>query len=81
MKDILLVTLLHGSFNVGWHVNFGECSLIYSTDIGFEEASSFWSVQLFFCFSLVILRVANLPERTETGLIFGSDKSVRALHS
>ena len=54
MKDILLMTLLHGSFNVGWHVNFGECSLIYSTDIGFEEASSFWSVQFFFFFLFFI---------------------------
>ena len=33
------------------------------------------------CFSLVNLQVVNLPERTETGLITGSDKTVRAVHS
>ena len=33
------------------------------------------------CFSLVNLQVVNLPERTETDLITGSDKTVRAVHS
>ena len=35
----------------------------------------------FLCFSLVAIRVVNLPERTETGLITASDQTVRAVHS
>ena len=30
---------------------------------------------------MVTLRVVNLPERTETGLVTGSDQAVWALHS
>ena len=75
MKFILLVKLLHGSSMFGRNANFGRCSIIYSTDIGFEVSS----VALYF--SLVNLRVVNLLERTETGLITRSDKTVRAVHS
>ena len=37
-------------FNVGRWVNFGQCSKIIPTYIGFEEPSSYWSVQFFSVF-------------------------------
>ena len=46
--------------------------------IGFEELSS--SIQ-FLSVSLVNIRVVNLPERTETGLVTGSDQTVQTVHS
>ena len=48
--------------------------------MGFGETSSNWSVQIF-CSSFVTIRVVSLPERTKTGLITGSDKTVQAEHS
>ena len=34
----------------------------------------------FFCFSFVTIRVVNLPEQTETGIISGLEKTVQAEH-
>ena len=58
--------------------------------IGFEETFSRWTVHFFsllfigqfsFVFHLVTIRVVNLLEWTETGLITGSDQTVRVVHS
>ena len=85
-KDILLVKLLHGtSMLAGMPVLVSALQSIQLISVFVRHdgrlASSFWLVQLFFVFSLVNLRVINLPGRTETGLITGSDKTVRAVHS
>ena len=56
-------------------------SITNPTFICFKETSSYWSVQFFLSFSLVTIRVVNLPERTETGFITGWDQIVRAVHN
>ena len=45
--------------NVGQKANFGVCSIINPTFIGFEETSSRWSVQFF-----SYIWVVNLKDRT-----------------
>ena len=59
--------------NVGCYANFGQCSIINLT---------FICLFIVFCVcSLVTTEVVNLPERTKSGLITGSDHTVRAVHS
>ena len=54
--------------------------MINPTFIGFEENLVIGQFS-FSLFPLVTIRAVNLPERTETGLITGPDKTAWAVHS
>ena len=80
MKDISIVKLLHGSSMLaGMPILVSALSSIQLISVLRKHlAFGQFSCSLFFIDQPTVV---NLPERTETGLISGSDKSARVLHS